>query len=358
MNMFDGTIPTTFTKGNTLRNINLNGNRLKGSLPRALLNWRNLEILDLGNNMINDTYPQCLLPTQYFENFLAMMHVGYINKLKYMGDECFPYYTNLVVMTMKGFDIELEHILNIFTTIDFSKNNFAGEIPKSIGNLKSLEGLNLSHNKLCGHIPTSLRNLSNLGWLDLSSNNFYSEIPMQLSKMTSLAVLNLLQNHLVGAIHSGNQFNTFWNDSYIGNLGLCGFPLMKTCGNDQAQLPSSSVDDDEEATNGFQWKHVYMGYASGLVIGISMVGRVRQNYPESLLVGVNLQSIKRHLSRDENVRARVRRLEVVSCWYSEEFRKDITEMRLKATKRIAGYASSLFSLGMLFALGPKGMCAS
>ncbi|KAF3434737.1 hypothetical protein FNV43_RR21822 [Rhamnella rubrinervis] len=315
MNMFDGTIPITFAKGNTLRNIDLNGNRLKGPLPRALLNYRNLEILDLGNNMINDTFPQWLeflpnlqvlvlrsnkfhgcisspsvrfpfqklrildlsnnlfdglLLTQYFENFLAMIHVGYVNKLKYMEDGHFPYYTDSVVVTIKGFDIELEHILNIFTIIDFSKNNFAGEIPKSIGNLKLLKGLNLSHNKLCGHIPTSLRNMSNLEWLDLSSNNFYGEIPMQLSEMMSLAVLNLSQNHLVGAIPGGNQFNTFENDSYIRNLGLCEFPLTKTCGNNEAQPPSPSADDDDEATNGFQWKYIYMGYASGLVIGISI----------------------------------------------------------------------------------------
>ncbi|KAF3434328.1 hypothetical protein FNV43_RR25431 [Rhamnella rubrinervis] len=315
MNMFDGTIPTTFSKGNSLINIVLNGNRLKGPLPRALLNCRNLEILDLGNNMVNDTFPQWLeslpnlqvlvlrsnkfhgsisslnvrfpfqklriidlsnnlfhglLPTQYFENFLAMMHVGYVDKLKYMGEEESPYYQDSVIVTMKGFEVSFDKILKMFTTIDFSKNNLDGEIPESVGILKSLKGLNLSHNKLSGHLPASLRNLSNLEWLDLSSNNLYGEIPMQLSEMTSLEVLNLSQNHLVGAIPSGNQFNTFGKDSYIGNLGLCGVPLTKTCGDDEAQQLPPTADDDEEAANGFQWKYVYMGFGSGLVIGISV----------------------------------------------------------------------------------------
>ncbi|KAF3434323.1 hypothetical protein FNV43_RR25426 [Rhamnella rubrinervis] len=325
MNVFDGTIPMTFSKGNSLVNIVLNGNQLKGPLPRALLNCRNLEILDLGNNTINDTFPQWLeslpnlqvlilrsnkfhgsigspnvrfpfqklrimdlsdnqfdglLPTQYFENFLAMMHDERVRTLEYMGKDLSwkyrsgvivsGYYQDSMMVTMKGFEANFEKIPNIFTTIDLSKNNFDGEIPKSVGNLKSLKGLNLSHNKIWGHIPTSLGILSNLEWLDLSSNNLYGEIPMQLSEMTSLEVLNLSQNHLEGAIPSGNQFDTFRNDSYIGNLGLCGFPLTKTCGDDEAQQPSPSANDDEEATNGFQWKYVYMGYGSGLVIGISV----------------------------------------------------------------------------------------
>ena len=74
----------------------------------------------------------------------------------------------------------------------------------------------------------------------------YGEIPMQLIEMTALAVLNLSQNHLVGVIPSGNQFNSFENDSYTGNLGLCGFPLSKTCNNDQAQQPYPSVNDHQE----------------------------------------------------------------------------------------------------------------
>ncbi|KAF3434350.1 hypothetical protein FNV43_RR25453 [Rhamnella rubrinervis] len=312
MNMFDGTIPTTFSKGNTLRNIDLNGNRLKGPLPRALGNCRKLEILDLGNNMINDTFPPWLeslpklrvlilrsnkfhgslgspkvrfpfrelrimdlsnnnfsglLPTKYFENFLAMMLDEHVDQLTYMGEYL---YEDSVSVTMKGFEMELEHILNIFTAIDFSRNNFDGEIPKSLGNLKSLKGLNLSHNKISGHIPTSLGNLTNLEWLDLSSNYLSGEIPMQLTEIKWLAVLNLSHNHLVGAIPHGKQFYSFEIDSYIGNLGLCGFPLTKTCGNGEAQPPSASVSDHQEDTNGFDWKYVFMGYASGLVIGISV----------------------------------------------------------------------------------------
>ena len=76
-------------------------------------------------------------------------------KLKYMGDD---YYQDSVTVAMKGFVIELVKIQSLFTTIDFSNNNFKGEIPKTIGELRSLKGLNFSHNNFSSHMPPSLGN--------------------------------------------------------------------------------------------------------------------------------------------------------------------------------------------------------
>ena len=68
-------------------------------------------------------------------------------------------------------------IQTIFTTIDFS--NFKGKMPKIIGKLKSLKGLNFSHNNLIGYIPSSFGNLTNLEWLDLYFNKLNREIPRE-----------------------------------------------------------------------------------------------------------------------------------------------------------------------------------
>ena len=48
-------------------------------------------------------------------------------------------------------------------------------------------------------------------------------------------------NLLVGLIPQGKQFNTFTNASCSGNLGLCGLPLTKTCGNDEGQQPPTTT---------------------------------------------------------------------------------------------------------------------
>ncbi|XP_060667236.1 receptor-like protein 9DC3 [Ziziphus jujuba] len=222
--------------------------------------FKKLRILDLADNEFSGK-----LPTKYFESLMAMMEAN-TTKLEYMGED---YYQDSVLMEMKGILIELVKIQTIFTTIDLSKNNFEGEIPKLLGNLRSLKGLNFSHNKLTGSIPPSLGNLSSLEWLDLSSNQLVGRIPQQLTDITFLEVLNLSNNSLDGPIPSGKQFDTFENTSYSGNLGLCGLPLTKTCSNDVDEVQKEG--DEYEQTNGFDiWKIIVIGYGCGVVVGISI----------------------------------------------------------------------------------------
>ncbi|ESR55514.1 hypothetical protein CICLE_v10023358mg [Citrus x clementina] len=161
----------------------------------------------------------------------------------------------------------------MFRATDLSSNRFCGEIPKVLGNFKSLKVLNLSHNSLTGNIPVSFDNMTALESLDLSFNKLEGRIPKQLLSVTTLALLNLSYNRLWGRIPRGNQFNTFENDSYIGNIHLCGEPLTVTCSNDAVPKapPSASTDHEEdETTSWFDWKMAKMGYAFGLVIGLSI----------------------------------------------------------------------------------------
>jgi len=242
----------------------LNGNQLKGPLPRSLSHCTMLEVLDLGNNDIEDTFPYWLetlptlhvlslrsnkfhgvitslgtkfpflrlrifyisdnyftghLPASYIHNFQGMMIVNNSQTGSiYFGNH--PLYSDSVVVVMKGLYLELTRILTVFTTIDLSNNMFEGEVPKVIGELHSLIGLNLSHNRITGTIPLSLGNLSNLEWLDLSWNHLMGEIPMALTNLNFLAVLNLSKNQFEGMIPTGGQFNTFGIDSYAGNLSV------------------------------------------------------------------------------------------------------------------------------------------
>lgn len=161
-------------------------------------------------------------------------------------------------------------IFSVFTTIDISGNIFEGMIPDEIGGLLSLRGLNLSHNNLGGRIPPVLGNLTVLESLDLSSNQLDGEIPRQLTALTSLAVLNLSENHLVGSIPVSNQFATFDNNSYIGNPGLCGFPLSNLCGDNgsPSSPPLLTFNEDKKFFNGFTWESILIGYSCGIVIGV------------------------------------------------------------------------------------------
>ncbi|XP_058216950.1 receptor-like protein 33 [Rhododendron vialii] len=245
-NGFTGTLPLAFAKANQLRSLDLSGNQLEGPLPRSLADCTSLEVLNVGNNKINDTFPYWLetllelqvlvvrsnrfhgpintskskfpfpklrivdlsynefnghLPVTYFEYFQAVKNKNMPGK-NYMSDVNSYYYDSIIV-TIKGLERELLRIFTIFTTIDFSSNNFSGEIPNVIGKLNSLIVLTFSHDSLTGHIPSSLGDLESLESLDISSNQLTGRIPSQLTSLPFLAFLNLSWNRLHGPILRG-----------------------------------------------------------------------------------------------------------------------------------------------------------
>ncbi|KAL7249982.1 hypothetical protein ACSBR1_012049 [Camellia fascicularis] len=118
--------------------------------------------------------------------------------------------------------------------------------------------------------PFFQQNLTKLESLDLSGNLLLGEIPPQLSQLTFLEFLNVSYNHLTGPIPRGKQFDTFENYSYLGNSGLCGKPLSKSCENLEASTPPplSFQGDDSKFPSGIDWIVIFMGYGSGLIVGL------------------------------------------------------------------------------------------
>ncbi|XP_034700983.1 receptor like protein 27-like [Vitis riparia] len=322
-NSLDGPIPEICTVSHNLNVIDLGDNQFQGQIPRSLVNCTMLEHLVLGNNKINDIFPFWLgalpqlqvlilrsnrfhgaigswhtnfrfpklriidlsdnefigdLPSEYFQNWDAMKLTDIASGLRYMqispmidlkNNVMITGYMYSMTMTNKGMQRFYERILDTFMAIDFSGNNFKGQIPTSIGSLKGLHLLNLGGNDLTGHIPSSLGNLTQLESLDLSQNKLSGEIPWQLTRLTFLEFFNVSHNHLTGHIPQGKQFATFENASFDGNLGLCGSPLSRECGSSEA-LPPTSSSSKQGSTTKFDWKIVLMGYGSGLLIGVSI----------------------------------------------------------------------------------------
>ncbi|XP_057800163.1 receptor-like protein 9DC3 [Salvia miltiorrhiza] len=253
-----------------LRVLVLKSNKFDGNMSlasRSNLPFPKLQVLDISENEFVGS-----LPRKYFKNFRAMMDVKENQKERYNNnDSQFQAFVEMTI-TLKGLDQLLKRLLQTFTIIDLSSNNFSGRIPDSIGNLNSLRYLNLSHNNLTGHIPASLGNISVLESLDLSSNKLEGGIPSELTSLTFLAKLNLSMNDLVGQIPQSSQFSTFENDSYVGNLRLCGVPLTRKCNeeNEQRMQPEEEEDEEYGFIDGFGWRSVVMGYGSGMIVGIGI----------------------------------------------------------------------------------------
>ncbi|KAB5531488.1 hypothetical protein DKX38_018158 [Salix brachista] len=248
-------------------------------------NLKLLEVLVLRNSNILSNNLSGPLPTEYLYSLEALIvydqnsrnyfdyaySIGMTKKGFKIELEKIP--SASLSVTWKGFEREFEKIPRALGILDFSNNNFTGEIPKLLGKLKGLRQLNFSHNSLRGEIPLSLGMLLNLESLDLSSNVLTGRIPQQLAFITFLAVLNLSHNQLEGAIPSGKQFNTFNASSFEGNLGLCGFPVPNCNGSEAPALQPSNFHDGDDSTffgDGFGWKAVAMGYGCGFVFGVTV----------------------------------------------------------------------------------------
>ncbi|KAG4213406.1 hypothetical protein ERO13_A01G054500v2 [Gossypium hirsutum] len=307
-NQFSGTIPDRVcVRKNNLRYLSLHENQLEGILPLSLINCSELQVLNVANNNLSDTFPHWLgllpkllvlvLRSNKFHgsiqdsltnfsfsklqmvdlshnDFTGLLPTEFFQNLKSLKEEAnygYADYQYSVNLTTKGVEREfkIKELRPIFSCIDLSDNGFHGEIPKVVGELRSLHALNLSHNSLTGPIPPSFGNLAALESLDLSFNKLSGRIPSQLTNLTFLEVLRFSNNNFVGPIPHGKQFDTFDSYSYQENLGLCGFPLSKECSNDERSEPEQ---DEEDNGNGiaFIWKVAMMGYGCGMVLGISM----------------------------------------------------------------------------------------
>ncbi|XP_044962412.1 LRR receptor-like serine/threonine-protein kinase SIK1 [Hordeum vulgare subsp. vulgare] len=140
-------------------------------------------------------------------------------------------------------------------SLNLSNLNLGGEISPAIGELKTLQFLDLKGNKLTGQIPDEIGDCVSLKYLDLSFNLLYGDIPFSISKLKQLEDLILKNNQLTGPIPSTlsqipnlkildlaqNQLTgdiprlIYWNE-VLQYLGLRGNSLTGTLSPDMCQL--------------------------------------------------------------------------------------------------------------------------
>ncbi|KAL0329493.1 UNVERIFIED_CONTAM: Receptor-like protein 18 [Sesamum radiatum] len=171
-NKIDDGFPCSLKYSSSLRVLVLRSNKFHGDIicPEVNQSWPNLQIIDVAsNNFSGHLCPRCISSWRGItidnDAPLRRNHLSF----NFLDLSNF-YYQDTVTVTAKGREMELAKILNIFTSIDFSSNNFIGDVPSTIGDLAALYILNLSHNSLTGTIPKSFGNLTQLESLDLSVN--------------------------------------------------------------------------------------------------------------------------------------------------------------------------------------------
>ncbi|KAE8777848.1 LRR receptor-like serine/threonine-protein kinase RCH1 [Hordeum vulgare] len=181
----DGQLPDAVGKLTSIRKLSLASNKFDGMVPLTLKNLKKLQRVDLSSNFIN-------------MDVAELLHRLAADELQYL---------------------------------DLGHNRLTGSVPVGIRELINLKGLSLTHNNLHGTISQSIGELHALESVDLSHNEISGEIPTSISALTSLNLLDLSYNNLTGAIPTGNQLQALDDPMfiYIGNPGLCGPPLPRSC---------------------------------------------------------------------------------------------------------------------------------
>ncbi|XP_052479528.1 receptor-like protein 46 [Gossypium raimondii] len=257
-NNISGEFPAFFSQMSSFQVLNnLRNNSIKGSISNDLSSLSSLRILDLSNNYLKGEIPQSLGNlTGVIETPDAPLTLSEIFK--------FPVEIHDLIVNCKkakqGLSIRNR---DIYTFLDLSKNRLSGEIPYSLGGLKSLKLLNLSFKELSGKIPISFGDLESVETLDLSHNTLDGEIPVTFSKLLELNYLDLSNNKLGGKIPGGHQMDTLVDPKmYANNSGLCGVQIEVPCEKDLVP-PGPPLRKKQEPM--YSWIATGVGYPVGFL---------------------------------------------------------------------------------------------
>ena len=200
-NLFIGSIPTGFGSLPVLQAFDVGNNDLSGPIPSDLPSAGNLSIINLSRNNFSGTIPET-----YGSYQGAYLDLG------------FNHFTGALPETWTASKLMELYVNN---------NGITGPLPDGLGNVHTLQVLNVAQNDISGAIPSSYGNLSSLTTLDVRLNNLSGQIPPSFASLP-LTSLNVTYNNLSGPIPA---FTTAFNISSFqpGNPGLCGRPTLLAC---------------------------------------------------------------------------------------------------------------------------------
>ncbi|XP_075492808.1 leucine-rich repeat receptor protein kinase HPCA1-like [Primulina tabacum] len=173
---FSGPIPDSIGSLPQLVFLSLNSNSFTGSIPPSIGNLSQLSWLDLSQNKLTGTIPVSNETATGLDKLLRARHF-HLSMNQISGpipDRLFSSNMNLI------------HVM-------FDNNKLIGNIPVSLGHVKTLEVVRIDWNTMDGSIPSNLGNLTSLNELYLSNNNFNGSIP-NLTGMNVLQYVDMSNN--------------------------------------------------------------------------------------------------------------------------------------------------------------------
>ncbi|CAG7869160.1 unnamed protein product [Brassica rapa] len=163
--------------------LNLSYNSFNGELP--LEHGSNkfffpIQTVDLSSNLLQG---QILNTSIYLQGAFSLISFNVSNTS----------FTGPILSFMCMSSPQLSHL-------DFSNNDFAGQISRGLGRCLNLSVLRAGFNNISGEIPVEIYNLSELEQLSPSQSSITGKIDNNITRLKKLKLLELYSNHLEGEI--------------------------------------------------------------------------------------------------------------------------------------------------------------
>ncbi|CAO2838844.1 unnamed protein product [Amaranthus hypochondriacus] len=211
-NKLSGSIPNCWKYSTHLKIINFSFNNLSGGVPCSLGNLVKLKYLHLSSNKLNGLIPLCLRNLTK----LQILNMGENELSGSIPKWIYPSFSGLQILRLPKNKLNgtIPHNLCNFSRLhilDLSHNQLAENIPNCLGSLTGISfpitstNFNKAENKIMETIAGIEReyisvDLNLLATIDLSSNSLVGAIPEELTSLYGLIALNLANNHLTGNI--------------------------------------------------------------------------------------------------------------------------------------------------------------
>ncbi|KAF6176152.1 hypothetical protein GIB67_023443 [Kingdonia uniflora] len=293
-NNFNSPLPDWFSSLNNLLSLSLSRNSFQGSIPRVLKNLTKLTDLDLSWNNFKSPLPDWFSSL----NNLLSLDLGY-NSFHGPIPDWFNSFKHLEHLDLRAnifhgtISAAIDNLTSV-TSLNLDSNNLEGEIPNFLGNLcrlvdlelsnnnfngditgfltslslcvpSSLQSLRLEGNKfLSGSLPLQLGNLKTLNYLDLTGNSFSGPIPVSLGGLRSVRVIGLANNNFNGSLPEslGNLSNlqelNIGNNSLEGVIGETHFANLTRLQSLDLSTNSLALNVSSAWIPNFQLKYLYL----------------------------------------------------------------------------------------------------
>jgi Leucine-rich repeat (LRR) protein len=198
MSGFSGQIPADILEFSKLVSLDLGSNPLKLQKPglqHLVEALTNLEELHLSGVNISAKVPQIMANLSSFSS-LFLRDCGLQGEFP-MGIFQLPNLRSLSIrynLHLTGYLPEFQSG-NQLEILLLARTSFSGQLPGSLGNLKSLKEFDVEECYFSGAIPSSLGNLTKLNSLNLSDNSFSGKIPFTFVNLLQLTDLSLSYNN-------------------------------------------------------------------------------------------------------------------------------------------------------------------